>query len=129
MFTKTAKYYDEIYSFKDYSAETDAIRSIIKQEHPIARSILDVGCGTGEHARRLATDFAVDGIDLEPEFIKSAQSKVAPGTFSVADMRQFALGKRYDAVLCLFSSIGYLRQEREVTQAFTCKGNRSSSLS
>jgi len=120
MFSKTAQYYDEIYSFKDYHAEVDAIRAILKREHPAARTILDVGCGTGEHARRLATDFAVDGIDLEPEFIAIAKSKVGSGTFSVADMRQFALGQQYDAVLCLFSSIGYLLQEAEVTQAFTC---------
>lgn len=120
MFSKTAKYYDAIYSFKDYNAEAASVRSIIKQEHPTARSILDVGCGTGEHARRLATDFAVDGIDLEPEFIALAQSKVITGTFSVADMRQFQLEKRYDVVLCLFSSIGYLLQESEVIQALTC---------
>jgi len=120
MFSKTAKYYDEIYSFKDYSAEADAIRSIINREHPAARRILDVGCGTGEHAKRLASDFEIDGIDLEPEFIRIAKLKVASGTFSVADMRQFALDKQYDAVLCLFSSIGYLLHEAEVIQAFTC---------
>jgi SAM-dependent methyltransferase len=123
MFSKTARYYDAIYSFKDYGAETGGIRSIIRKEHPAARSILDVGCGTGEHARRLATDFAVDGIDLEPEFITLAQSKVVTGVFSVADMRQFMLGKRYDVVLCLFSSIGYLLHEAEVIQAFTCFKN------
>ena len=120
MFSKTARYYDEIYSFKDYNAEADAIRSIIKREHPGARTILDVGCGTGEHARRLATDFDVDGIDLEPEFINIAKSKVASGRFTVADMRKFSLEKQYDAVLCLFSSIGYLLQETEVIQAFSC---------
>jgi SAM-dependent methyltransferase len=123
MFSKTAKYYDQIYSFKDYDAEADAIRSILKREHPAARTILDVGCGTGEHARRLATDFEVDGIDLEPEFITIAKSKVASGAFTVADMRQFALEKQYDAVLCLFSSIGYLLQETEVTQALTSFAN------
>ncbi len=120
MFSKTARYYDAIYSFKDYDTEADAIRAIIQREHPAARTILDVGCGTGEHARRLATNFEVDGIDLEPEFITIAQSKVASGAFTVADMRQFALEMQYDAVLCLFSSIGYLLQESEVIQAFTC---------
>ena len=119
MFTKTAKYYDAIYSFKDYGAEASNIAALIRSEHPAAMSILDVGCGTGEHARRLATEFAVDGIDLQPEFIALAQSK-ASGTFSVADMRSFALKKRYDVILCLFSSIGYLLRETEVVQALTC---------
>lgn len=123
MFSKTAKYYDAIYSFKDYTTEAAAIRSIIRREHSTARSILDVGCGTGEHASRLATDFAVDGIDLEPEIIAFAQSKNPAGTFSVADMRQFSLRKKYDVILCLFSSIGYLLQEAEVIQALACFRN------
>lgn len=123
MFTKTAKYYDAIYSFKDYTAEAASIRSLIRREHAVAKSILDVGCGTGEHARQLAADFAVDGIDLEPEFIAIAQSKASNGTFSVADLRSFSLGRKYDVILCLFSSIGYLLQEAEVVQALTCFKN------
>ncbi len=120
MFRKTARYYDAIYSFKDYGAESLAIRSLIGREHPTAQSILDVACGTGEHARVLARDFAVDGIDLEPQFVALAQSKAARGSFSVADMRHFDLGKRYDVVLCLFSSIGYVLTEAEVVQTFRC---------
>jgi len=120
MFSKTAKYYDAIYSFKNYGAEVASIRSIIGREHPKARSVLDVGCGTGEHARLLASDFEVDGLDLEPEFISLAQSKSVRGSFSVADMRHFKLGKSYDVVLCLFSSIGYLLREADVVNAFRC---------
>jgi SAM-dependent methyltransferase len=120
MFSKTAKYYDAIYSFKNYSAEAASIRSIINREHPTARSILDVACGTGEHARLLSTDFEVDGFDLEPEFVALAQSKSIEGIFSVADMRDFKLGKSYDVVLCLFSSIGYLLREADVIQALRC---------
>ena len=120
MFSKTAKYYDAIYSFKNYGAEVASIRSIIGREHPQARSVLDVACGTGEHARLLATDFEVDGLDLEPEFIALAQSKTVRGSFCVADMRHFKLGRSYDVVLCLFSSIGYLLREADVVHAFQC---------
>lgn len=122
MFSKTAHYYDAIYSFKDYAAEAAGIRALIRREHRSARSLLDVGCGTGEHARQLAAaaDFAVDGIDLEPEFVERARTKNPAGTFTVADMRQFRLGRKYDVILCLFSSIGYLLTEAEVVQALTC---------
>jgi ubiquinone/menaquinone biosynthesis C-methylase UbiE len=105
MFTKTAEYYDLIYSFKNYASEAKKIDALIKKEHLTARSILDVACGTAEHAKLLAQDFSVDGIDLEPKFIQAAQRKVPSGNFSVADMRQFELGKKYDVVQCLFSSI------------------------
>lgn len=123
MFSKTAEYYDLIYAFKDYSAEVDKITAIVRREHPRARSILDVGCGTGEHARLLATAFAVDGIDLEPGFIDIARRKVPSGTFTVADMRRFDLGTHYDVVACLFSSIGYLTREDDVVEALRCFSN------
>jgi ubiquinone/menaquinone biosynthesis C-methylase UbiE len=120
MFSKTAQYYDLIYAFKDYAEEAGKIRALIQREHPRARRVLDVGCGTAEHARHLSSAFDVDGIDLEPTFIEIARRKVPAGTFTVADMRQFDLGKQYDVVLCLFSSIGYLTQEQYVVDALRC---------
>lgn len=120
MFSKTARYYDQLYSFKNYPDEAAQIRELIRREHPGARSILDVACGTAEHAKLLSADFAVDGIDLEPEFVQIAQRKVPAGSFHVADMRQFDLGKKYDVVLCLFSSIGYLTGGSDVVRALEC---------
>src|SRR5262249_43988229 len=116
MFALTAQYYDLIYSFKNYGVETTKIRAAIRKEHPTAHSILDVACGTGEHAKLLSTEFDVDGIDLEPRFVEIARRKVPTGTFSVADMRSFELKKKYDVVQCLFSSIGYLTQGDDVVR-------------
>lgn len=62
----------------------------------------------------------MDGIDLEPKFVEIARHKVPTGTFSVADMRRFELGKKYDVVQCLFSSIGYLTEGDDVVRALKC---------
>ena len=120
MFTKTTQYYDLIYSFKNYGEEVAKIRAVIRKEHPAAHSILDVACGTGEHARLLSAEFAADGIDVEPGFVEIARRKVPAATFSVADMRGFELGKKYDVVQCLFSSIGYLTRGDDVVRALEC---------
>ena len=120
MFSKTARYYDRLYSFKDYAAEAAQIRELILREHRGAHSILDVACGTAEHAKLLSADFAVDGIDLEPEFVEISRRKVPAGSFHVADMRQFDIGKKYDVVQCLFSSIGYLTGGSDVVRALEC---------
>jgi SAM-dependent methyltransferase len=78
---------------------------------------LDVACGTGEHARHLSKKgFTVDGIDIEPGFVEIARQK-SPGLFTQADMTTFDLGRSYDAVLCLFSSIGYVQSLEGVTLA------------
>ena len=108
MFSTTTDLYDELYSFKDYAGEVARIRSLIAARHAGASSILDVACGTGEHARLLSTDFEVDGVDLEPQFIEIARTKNPRGAFRVGDMRSFQMGKKYDVVQCLFSAIGYM---------------------
>ncbi|MFO0416649.1 MAG: class I SAM-dependent methyltransferase [Pseudomonadota bacterium] len=117
MFAKTAEFYDLVYSFKDYEAEAAKIRDLIHAKHPSAKAILDVACGTGEHARFLAANFSIDGIDLQPEFVEAAQRKVSGGEFTTGDMRNFELKKKYDVVQCLFSSIGYLTSGEDVISA------------
>jgi SAM-dependent methyltransferase len=112
MFSESAELYDQIYSsFKNYEAETDAVAAILRSANPDCRTVLDVGCGTGEHARLLGErhGFEVDGIDLEPAFVQIASRKNPRGRFVISDMTGFDLGRRYDAVICLFSAIGYVR--------------------
>jgi SAM-dependent methyltransferase len=122
MFSASAEFYDLIYStFKDYAGEAAQIAGLLRRINPGCRRILDVACGTGEHARLLAAKgFVVDGLDLDPAFVRIAGEKHAGGKFFEADMIDFHLPHRYDAVLCLFGSIGYLQTLDRVTRAFTC---------
>ena len=59
VFSKSAELYDKIYfEFKDYESEARKISELITREHPSARTLLDVACGTGEHARVLRDPYA-----------------------------------------------------------------------
>lgn len=120
MFSATAELYDLIYSgFKDYPAETAQLAALIRAAHPAARRILDVACGTAEHARLLTEryGYAVDGLDLDPAFVRIARRKLPAATVHEADMRTFEIPGRYDVILCLFSSIGYLKTRDAVRSA------------
>lgn len=114
-----AEFYDLLYSEqKDYGAEARLIESLIRGVFPSAESLLDVGCGTGAHARSLLDlGFRVDGIDLEPAFVEIARRKCPDGSFEVGDMVDFDLGQRYDVVTCLFSAIGYVLTEDRLRAA------------
>ena len=110
-YSEAADFYDLLYrSEKDYRAEAAFLATLIRDRSPEAVTILDVACGTGEHARHL-TDlgFRVDGLDIEPRFIEIARTKCPRGDFRVGDMTDFHLDRRYDVVLNLFSAIGYVR--------------------
>lgn len=122
MFTESAELYDLIYSgFKDYEAEAAQIATIVKSKNPRAQVVLDVACGTGEHARLLGErhGYQVDGLDIEPEFVRLAQQKNPGGRFWQADMRTFETEKRYDVILCLFSSIAYVKTIEGVRQTLS----------
>jgi SAM-dependent methyltransferase len=117
MFSASAHLYDLIYgSFKDYSAEASQIATLIRDVHPHARRVLDVACGTAEHARLLEQvhGFEVDGLDLEPSFVDIARGKLKSGAVFQADMTSFELHRSYDIVLCLFSAIGYAATQEKV---------------
>src|SRR3954447_22300715 len=53
-----------------------------------AQRVLDVGCGAGALARRLAESVPhVDGVDLSPEMIEAALREAPPNvTFRVGDV-------------------------------------------
>jgi SAM-dependent methyltransferase len=133
VYARSASTYDLIYSFKDYASEAVKIREILERECSTARELLDVACGTAEHARFLVecpacgssdaqpvVTFRVDGVDLEPSFLEIARVKVPSGRFVVGDMADFDLGRRYDAVLCLFSAIGYVLDLPRLVSTLRC---------
>ena len=123
MFSASAELYDLIYStFKDYPAEARQLAGLIRRAHPRARTVLDVACGTAEHARLLTEEhgFQVDGLDLDPGFVRIAERKLPSGRVHAGDMTAFDLPGRYDVVLCLFSSIGYVRTPENLRRALAC---------
>jgi SAM-dependent methyltransferase len=65
--------------------------------------ILDVGCGTGRHAKELAArGFLVHGIDISQRFVDLARAQAPPGaTFERLDARAMGFDGEFDAVICL----------------------------
>jgi SAM-dependent methyltransferase len=120
MFTMTASLYDLIYSWKNYPEESQAIMAAIRARHPDAKTMLDIGCGTGEHHRSFVEAYEVDGLDLDPAFVEVAQGKNPAGSYFIGDMAQFRLPKRYDVIVCLFSSIGYVQTVEKLNATLRC---------
>jgi SAM-dependent methyltransferase len=125
MFRHTAHIYDLIYEAagKDYGAESSAIRSLIQARNPEARALLDVACGTGGHLRHLQYHYEVTGVDLDPNMLREARNHLPDIPLVEGDMRTLRLHTRFDAVICLFSSIGCMSDTEELTSAITAMAN------
>lgn len=121
-------FYDWLYADKDYAGECDRLEALFRRmgRAPV-RSILDLGCGTGGHALPLAgRGYAVIGVDRSADMIAQAEQKAAaPGfagdhpapVFQQADLKDLALGRRFDAVLMMFAVLGYQTSNAEVAAA------------
>jgi SAM-dependent methyltransferase len=101
--------YDALYErIKDYGAEAGQVARLVRTHVPAARTMLDVGCGTGNHLEFLDSTFAVEGLEASGPMAAAARRRLPGVTVHEGDMRSFDLGRRFDAVVCLFSAIGYM---------------------
>jgi dTDP-3-amino-3,4,6-trideoxy-alpha-D-glucopyranose N,N-dimethyltransferase len=118
VFDRSARVYDLLYSFKDYEAESRDLAALIRERNPDARSLLDVACGTGKHLELLRASFPdVAGVDLDEGLLAVARERLPDVPLTMTDMRTVDLGGTFDAVTCLFSSVGYLRDGGELASA------------
>jgi SAM-dependent methyltransferase len=121
-YQKSAKIYDAVYAAigKDYLKESQRVHEWIqKYKKSSGNSLLDVACGTGKHIIHLKEWYSAEGLDLEENMIAIAKERLPDIPFHRGDMTEFDLGKQYDAIVCLFSSIGYAKTPRKLNRAIS----------
>jgi SAM-dependent methyltransferase len=118
MFEKTARFYDLIYTYRDVGAEAAAVQSLVKRyKQAPGRRILDVACGTGAHLAMFQQHFDhVEGLDLDPGMLAVARERFPDLPVHELDMIDFHLGRPFDVITCLFSSIGYVATVERLRQ-------------
>ena len=120
VFGNYAKYYNLLYTDKDYSGESEYIIKLLKKYAADAVNILDVGCGTGKHASLIALrGYHVTGIDLSKEMVSIAQLKNYENCkFQVANARNFELDQQFDVVTSLFHVMSYQTSNEALEEVF-----------
>jgi SAM-dependent methyltransferase len=121
--------YDALYGDKDYEAECDLLEGVFSEYGDGGvTSVLDLGCGTGAHAIRLAQRrYEVTGVDLSAEMLAGARQKAdaatfpsEPPVFRAGDIRSLELGRTFDAVVMMFAVLGYQLSNEEVLATLRC---------
>jgi SAM-dependent methyltransferase len=105
-----AVYYDVVFK-REVDAEVDFLIELVRRYRGRApRSVVDLGCGPGYHAKAFARrGLMAIGLDWCDEMIRFARDEAAGEGISVdwraGDMRAFSLPEPVDLALCLFDSI------------------------
>jgi SAM-dependent methyltransferase len=114
VFRQSARLYDAVYSWKDYPREAELVHEFVQARKPGGATLLDVACGTGAHLAELRGRYRCEGLDLDPNLLSVARGRLPDVPLHEGDMRDFDLGRRFDVVTCLFSSIGYMLAVEEL---------------
>lgn len=111
MFTRTQEIYDAVYDaqHKDYRAEAARVVRLAGAKKGPRKSLLDVACGTGRHLELWRPWFEVEGVDVDPRMLDIARRRLPGVPLHRGDLRTFDLGRTFEVVTCLFSSIAYVR--------------------
>jgi SAM-dependent methyltransferase len=117
--------YDILYKDKDYLEESRLIDRLLQTyaNGPV-RNVLDLGCGTGNHALPLAQHgYEVVGVDRSARMLESARKKAVSRQidgkvkFYQEDIRRFQIERSFDASLMMFAVLGYQLENRDVLAA------------
>lgn len=116
-----AKLYDIFYGDKPYAAEAAFVhQQLALSSGKKPRRVLELACGTGGHAFELESlGYDVVATDHSEDMLERARAKAAERgsqvRFEQRDMRELDLGGEvFDAAVCLFDSIGYVRTNEAV---------------
>lgn len=112
MITQTTAFYDTIdaASGVDRAASAATVAAFVRAEVPGARSMLEIGCGTGAHLATFATaGFTARGIEADLTRVALARSRTPEIVVDPADLTTFELGERFDAIVSLGGSCAFAR--------------------
>jgi ubiquinone/menaquinone biosynthesis C-methylase UbiE len=117
LYRKSTRYYDALYHFKDYAAAAAQLHELLQERGSQYSTLLDVACGTGKHLEHLQASYRVEGLDINPEMLLLARGRCPEAAFHEASMVEFDLGRTFDVVTCLFSSIAFVKTAENMSQA------------
>jgi SAM-dependent methyltransferase len=124
-FYQRAIYYDIVFN-RDVSREVKFVHDLFRHyAGRELRSVLDIACGPGYHARAFAKEgLRAVGLDLRGEMLKFADDQAKAEGVSIdwieADMRYVRLDEPVDAALSMFDGIDALQSNEDLVAHFRC---------
>ncbi len=114
LYSELAQVYHEMYkSIFDYEKEFNFYHGLLRKYD--RRSILEIGCGTGNLAPYfLKAGYEYSGLDLYDEMLQIARQNHPEARFVQGDMRDLHLPQTFDSVIITGRSFCYMTTNKDV---------------
>jgi SAM-dependent methyltransferase len=127
-FNLYSKYYDLLYSDKDYLLETEYVVGCLNELSDFeVKSVLELGGGSGNHAKYLTNYFdIINGVELSPKMVQIALDrkipnyKVLQGDITIVNYPN----QQFDCAISLFHVISYLNTNEQLINCFKAVHNQ-----
>jgi ubiquinone/menaquinone biosynthesis C-methylase UbiE len=122
-YSSFAYVYDVLMGDVDYESWVVYIEQIFNRYGLEPQNIVELACGTGNIANRLAKrGYNVIGTDLSEDMLMVAQEKAAdmevPVIYLHQDMKEMMLPNELDCILCVCDGMNYVLKEADLAQIF-----------
>lgn len=86
----------------EFQQESQFVHDAIKKYHPTANTIIDIGCGSGDHNYYLEQKgYETLGVDLNTNMVEFAKDLFPDQAFEIGDMQTYRSEKKFDVLMCL----------------------------
>jgi ubiquinone/menaquinone biosynthesis C-methylase UbiE len=119
-----AKIYDELINEDiDYDIIVKRLKEVIKKYDVKCEDYLDLACGTGNVALKMAQDFKTTyAVDLSEDMLAKAYDKFQEKELNISiinqDMTELDLNHSFDVITCVLDSTNYLIEDGELESYF-----------
>ena len=110
--------YNKIYRKKNYLKEAEYISAILKKNKVLKGDILELGLGTGNHAKYfLKKKYKITGVEKSSSMITFAKN-IPQLKCILGDVRTIRLNKKFNADISLFHVINYMLSSLDLNNFF-----------
>ena len=122
IYDKLARYYDMTHKMHPYKVQADFANMVFQKYGNGGNHALDVGCGTGEHAKYMIENgYDVTGIDLSDEMLAIAKRKFRnrdkKPSFIQMDVTELDFDQEFDGAYCFGSTFVYMTTYETLLEA------------
>lgn len=105
-YAQFARFYDALND--EPESRSRKMLGYIQRYAPGARSVLELGCGTGAVLAGLGSGWLLTGVDRSPEMLAIARRRCPAARLLEGDIRSFALSESFDVVLCVYDTLNHV---------------------